>query len=256
MFYRQGSWALFLLVSQPLLHAHDAAWPEAVVSGAERLQAHASVIDASGSWRSNRQDGPGALDFLVQNAPLCIVWSKTWAGELGSSVLYRVQRVDPTTIRVGYFVFWTTERPWGDNPQTHWILPSLAIDAVYTHFMFVLPGVQAAVYGQGDIEGAMVTYREDREKLRPVSIAADDGLHRRTAIDVREAVDDEGRVLLLNEVWSHQLGGRDALKALRAGAHRRCFEQGALRPLTRSIADAFRLGSSAHPLRARPAWGF
>lgn len=223
--------------------------------GAERLEKHAS-IDSESSRRSSRQDGLGTLDSLVQSAPLCVVWSKTWAGELGSSILYRVQRVDPTTIRVGYFVFWTTERPWGDNPQTHWILPSLAIDAVYTHFMFVLPGIQAAVYGLGDIEGAMVTYREDTEKrLRPVAITADDGLHRSTSIDVRRAIDDQGRVLLLNEVWSHQLGGRNALKALKAGAQRRCFEQGALRPLTRGIAEAFRLGSSAHPLRARPAWG-
>lgn len=256
MFYRQGSWALFLLVCQPLLHVQEPAWPRALVPSAGQSEQQSAVC-AEDSASPRHGEALGALDSLVQNTPLCVIWKKTWAGELGSSILYRAKRVDPMTVRVGYFVFWTTERPWGDNPQTHWILPSLAIDAVYTHFMFVLPGLQAAIYGAGDIEGAMVTYRQDDSmRLRPVSITADDGFHRRTAIDVRGAVDAQGKVLLLNEVWSHQLGGHDAARALEAGAQRRCFEHGALRPLTRKIAEEFRLGSAERPRRARPAWAF
>jgi hypothetical protein len=196
------------------------------------------------------------LNELVRRVPICIVSTQPWAGDLGSSILYRVSPDKSKNVRVGYFAYWTTERPWGDNSLTRWLLPALAIDAFYSHLLFLFPGIQRVMYGAGDVEGVRITYRlGGPDRLIPVAITADDATHHEVSIDATDAVDDQGRIMLLNDVWSHQLGGRNALALARTGANRRCFNGESLRPLTDHVVSAFRLGSPTNPRRAGPAWG-
>lgn len=96
------------------------------------------------------------LEGLVRRRPICVVWTQSWSGDLGKSILYQVSRSGPERIIVGYFAYWTTERPWGDNSLTHWLVPAAVIDGFYSHLLFVLPGVQRLLYGPGDVEGVRV----------------------------------------------------------------------------------------------------
>lgn len=188
-------------------------------------------------------DNQEFLDGLIRRVPICIAWTQPWAGDLGTSILYRTRTRDAKNISVGYFAYWTTERPWGNNSLTHWLLPALAVDAFYSHLLFMFPGIQRFMYGAGDVEGVRISYRvDDSNQLIPLSITADDGSHREVPISLTEAVDDQGRVTLLNDVWSHQLGGHQALALVRNNAvQRRCFIGESLRPLTDRVVSAFRL---------------
>src|SRR5581483_3291576 len=50
----------------------------------------------------------------IQKLPVCVA-SRNWAaGDLGETILYRLHRVG-NRLEVGYFVYWSTERPWGQN---------------------------------------------------------------------------------------------------------------------------------------------
>jgi hypothetical protein len=70
-----------------------------------------------------------------------------------------------------------------------------------------------------------------------------------------DLVDAQGRIVLLTDVWSHQFGAHGgAAFAAHPSASLRCYEGAALRPMTREIAQAFRLGSESAPRRAKPAW--
>jgi len=170
-------------------------------------------------------------------------------------MLFHTKRVGPDRVVAGYFAYWSTERPWGKNALTRQLLPALAIDAVYSHLFFVLPGLKTMLYGPGDVEGLRVTYAVgDDHQLVPISVFADDGDHREVQLDIRDAVDEFGRVVVLTNVWSHQLGARGAVPAVRAGASEHCFTGNALQPITAETALAFRLGDVQAPLRARPAW--
>jgi hypothetical protein len=192
---------------------------------------------------------------LVRQVPICIVWTKPWAGELGRSLIFHARMVRPDRIVAGYFAYWTTERPWGDNWLTHWFLPAVAIDAFYSHLLFVLPGIQQLTYGPGDVEGLRVTFRlVGSDRLEPISVVADDGRHREVSLDVAEAVDDRGRILVFTDVWNHKLGAKGALWVARAGANQQCFSGDALQSVKRETVSAFRLGSEQDPRRARPAW--
>lgn len=256
MLRSHGHWAALFLAYRLALVADEPDWP----GSSERSSFFRSgalaraVAIASASPGSRFEISDERLDSALRKVPICVVWNKLWAGELGASILYRFKQHDPEQVEVGYFVFWSTERPWGENEQTRWVVPALLIDAFYTRTLFVLPGIQQAMYGWGDIEGARVRYRLDGNHLEPVSIVVDDTSHRETSIDVQEAVDAEGRVMLFSDVWSHQLAGRHALAAIQAGARLRCYERGTLHPLTREVASNFRLGTPNDPRRAKPAW--
>lgn len=195
------------------------------------------------------------LARLVQGGSVCVAWNRQWAGELGKPLLFHVKRVGPDRVVAGYFAYWSTERPWGKNALTRQVLPALLIDAVYSHLLFVLPGLKSMLYGPGDVEGLRVTYTLGSDhQLVPVSVFADDGTHNEVQLDVRDAVDDSGRVVVLTNVWSHQLGAKGAVSAVRAGAGVRCYTGSDLQPVTAATALAFRLGDIQVPLRARPAW--
>lgn len=194
---------------------------------------------------------------IVRALPICIASDGWSAGELGTAVLFRARR-SGRTLTVGYFVYWTTERPWGANLLSYSLLPALLIDAFYTHFLFVLPGAQRILYGPGDIEGARVVYRQsDDGRWAPASAAADDSSHASVALAPGDFVDGDGRVVLMTNVWSHQLGAAGARQF--AARHRQqvvCYGSEALLPLTADVTRTFRLGSAAQPRRAPPAWGF
>jgi hypothetical protein len=192
---------------------------------------------------------------IVRQLPVCVA-SESWsAGELGRSILYHYKR-EGRTLTVGYFVYWSTERPWGKNALSYSVLPALFIDAFYSHFFFLFPGMQRIIHGPGDIEGARVVYEQgDDGRWTPVSAVADDGFHRQVALSPEDFVDASGRVVLMTDVWSHQLGAHGA----RSFSERRqnemsCYQGDSLSPLTDEIARIFRLGSPSDPRRARPAW--
>jgi hypothetical protein len=189
---------------------------------------------------------------VVKKLPVCI--ASTWsAGELGQTVLYHAKR-EGRKLQVGYFVYWSTERPWGNNALSYTVLPALAIDAFYSHFLFMFPGAQYFIHGPGDIEGARVTYEQgDDGKWVPVSAVADNGIHQEVELVPDDFVDAQGRVLLKTHVWSHQLGAKNA-RSDHEGDAMTCFQGDSLAPMTDAIASAFRLGSPTDPRRAPPAW--
>jgi hypothetical protein len=196
---------------------------------------------------------PKSDDELIAAQPVCVASSVWSAGELGETLAYHFERRG-NRLKVGYFAFWSSERPWGMNALSLGLAPALLVDGVYSHALFVLPGVRHAMYGAGDIEGAAVEYEISGEKLVPLRAFADDETHDAVELSQAELWDAGGRVVLMSEAWSHQLGAKGAAQRLEAAADHRCFEGRALRPLTRELAKQFRLGSFAEPRRAKPAW--
>jgi len=194
-------------------------------------------------------------DARVVEQPVCVA-ARSWsAGSLGDTVLYRARRVG-NRLHVGYFVYWSEERPWGDNSLSYAVVPALAVDAVYSHFLYVFPGLKDAMYGSGDIEGVQVSYelRPDGS-LEVVSGRADDGNHQPVILSRSDLLDAKGRVVFLSDVWSHQLGARGAGSfADRSPEGLKCYERSSLRPMTELVARAFRLGNAREPLRGNPAW--
>ena len=131
-------------------------------------------------------------DAIVRSLPVCIA-AKSWsAGKLGTSVLYRYHR-EGKRLSVGYFVYWTTERPWGPNALSYSVLPALFIDAFYSHLFFMFPGAQRLLHGPGDIEGARIVYEENEDgRWLPVAGAVDDAFHREVALSPSDFVDSAG----------------------------------------------------------------
>lgn len=241
---------LFALVHRP----GEPAWPEGVDRAATLGFADMSTtrvaFAAPAPAQSLSED-----EAAIRAQPLCVASSRWSSGELGDSVLFVHERRGDELF-VGYFVYWSAERPWGDNALTYSLVPALAIDAAYSHFLFVFPGVQRLLYGAGDVEGALVVYDvAESGALEPRRAEADDGLHDRVELSPADLITDDGRVVLRTDVWSHQLGARGgAAYVAGSGAAFRCYSGASLKPLSRQVADDFRLGSATRPLRARPAW--
>ena len=200
----------------------------------------------------------GPMDAIRSLPSVCIGATRGSAGQRGASVLYRVRREGADALTVGYFVYWSTERPWGANWLTYTVLPALLVDAIYTHFLFVLPGLQRAIYGPGDVEGVRVEYRRPRADgaWTPIAATADDASHHEVGLSPDDFVADDGRLVFLGDGWSHQLaapGGRRFARA--AAAELTCYAGAALRPLDDETTRLFHLGSPSNPRRAPPAWG-
>ena len=196
-----------------------------------------------------------ADDARVVAQPVC-VGARSWsAGALGDTVLYRTRRVG-NRIAVGYFVYWSEERPWGSNVVSYTVLPALAVDLVYSHFLYVFPGIKDALYGSGDVEGVQVLYDQRPDgSLSVVSGRADDGNHGPVVLSRSDLLDSKGRVVLLTDVWSHQLGAHGGANFAESSAPElKCYAKSSLRPMTELIARAFRLGNEREPLRGNPAW--
>ncbi len=204
-------------------------------------------------WPGPLLTAPIALtadDALVRAQPVCVVNTQDSAGDIGGSVVVRHRR-EGDRLWVSYFVYWSSERPWGDKP---WWL-SLAIDAFYSHFLFILPGIRHAMYGPGDVEGVTVVYRDVGERLEIIEGYGDDEYHRRVHLDAADLTGRDNHTVLATTSWSHQLGGRGgASLAGDAAVSQRCFAGTELVPLTTDIAHRFWLGSARAPTRARYAW--
>jgi hypothetical protein len=203
------------------------------------------------------ESGPQApLGAPGGGPPAICIGTLGWsAGRLGQAALFRERRRGDTW-SIGYFVHWSTERPWGQNWLTYTVLPALLVDAVYTHFLFVLPGLQRAIFGPGDVEGVRVDLRQlDDGVWAPVGATADDGAHHEIALTPEDFVDADGRLVFLTDVWSHQLSARGGRRFAREHGERlTCYAGGALLPLDDETTRAFRLGSENNPRRAPPAW--
>ena len=196
-----------------------------------------------------------ADDARVVEQPVC-VGGRSWsAGSLGDTVLYRTRRVG-NRIAVGYFVYWSEERPWGKNVVSYTVLPALAVDGVYSHFLYIFPGLKDALYGSADVEGVQVLYEQRPDgSLEIVSGRADDGNHAQVLLSRADLLDSKGRVVLLTDVWSHQLGAHGAASfADHSAPVLKCYSKSSLQPMTELVARAFRLGNERQPLRANPAW--
>jgi len=194
-------------------------------------------------------------DARIVEQPVC-VGARSWsAGSLGETVLFHKRRIG-NRIAVGYFVYWSEERPWGDNSLSYAVLPALAVDAVYSHFLYVFPGLKDALYGAGDVEGVQILYEQRPDgSLDVVSGRADDGNHEPVLLTRSDLLDAKGRVVLLTDVWSHQLGAHGAGSlADQSRVELKCYAETSLQPMTQVVARAFRLGSEGRPLRGTPAW--
>ncbi len=232
----QAFWVVALALAGCAVPPRAAAWPTTL---AAQAVVPAADIDAA----------------RVVEQPICI-GKRSWSmGALGDTVLYRTRRVG-RKIAVGYFIYWSEERPWGSNAFSYMVLPALAMDAVYSHFLYLFPGIKDALYGPGDVEGVQVEYEERADgSLSVVRGRADDGSHTPVFLSREDLVDAKGRIVLLTDVWSHQLGSHGAARfAERTKPDLKCFERAGLQPMTEQIARAFRLGDERHPLRGTPAW--
>jgi hypothetical protein len=231
-------------------------WPDPLNAREARASLAASVQtfpSARGDAAQEESDSERD-DALVRAQPVCVA-SSAWFGKLGDSVLYVRQR-SGDELRVGYIVYFDVERPWGKNLLTYSVLPATLIDATYSHTLFVLPGLQRLMYGAGDVEGASVLYQvSPTGELAVREGLADDGTHGQVKLTRADLLGDAGHVVLMTNVWSHQLGAHGAAAHARADSKNlRCFSGASLMPLTPQVRQAFRLGSPEHPLRARPAF--
>jgi len=214
-----------------------------------------SVTPREAAWPKPAPAAEAPENASVVDQPVC-VGARSWStGTLGDTVLYRTRHIG-RKIAVGYFVYWSEERPWGSNVLSYTVVPALATDAVYSHFLWLFPGLKDALYGPGDIEGAMVEFEERPDgSLSVVGGLADDGNHAPVRLSRADLLDSKGRVVLLTDVWSHQLGAHGGARFADTPGHElKCYEKSALQPMTEKIAREFRLGSEHRPLRGTPAW--
>jgi len=231
-------------------HAESGHLAAAAAVSGHAESGHLAAAAAKGSPVEDHAD-----ELRIRRQTVC-VGSRHWsAGEVGDTILYRARRVG-NKLSVGYFVHWSTERPWGNNVLSYTFVPALATDAVYSHFMFVLPGMKDFLYGPDDIEGARVDFEQRADgSLEVIGGAAEDGTHGSVELSPRDLVDSKGRVVLVTDVWSHQLGSHDGGKfADQSEEDLHCYGMPAVRRLTEDVARAFRLGDEQKPLRGRPAW--
>jgi hypothetical protein len=186
----------------------------------------------------------------IEAQPVCIGSNTHSAGVLSDVLYYRAVTRDDGHVEVGYFAFFSEERPWGNNWMTWAVVPALAIDLVYSRTLLVAPGVQRMLYGPGDVEGVGVVYDVlPNGSLRLAEAHADDGHHAPVALTRADALSvDPSRPTFYSDVWSHQLGGRGAHGPADL-TYQRCYDASSIRPLPESVARDFHLDG----VRAPPA---
>ncbi len=209
--------------------------------GAGDLPAPAPAIDELAA---------GGDDRAIEAQPVCIGSTVHSAGELGGALLYRSTRRPDGRVEVGYYAFFSEERPWGNNWLTWSVLPALALDLVYTRGLLVGPGLQRAAYGRADVEGFRVIYTVDGAGgLRAESAVADDDRHHRADLTREDLLAaDPARITLATSTWSHHLGAR--VERLGDLVYRRCYGPGTLRPLDGEAVQRWNLDRRAWPAAA------
>jgi hypothetical protein len=185
----------------------------------------------------------------IERAPVCLGSAVESAGKLGDVLYYRAVALDDGRVAVGYFAFFSEERPWGNNWLTWSLVPALAVDLVYSRALFVGPGLQRAMYGAGDVEGVAIVYRRAPDgSLRVDEAFADDHDEETVRLSRDEVFAlDATRPTFYSDVWSHQLGARGA-RSRSELSYVRCYEgPDAIRPLPDAVARAFRVEGRADP---------
>lgn len=193
------------------------------------------------------------LQAAIEKQPVCIGSTVTSAGTLADVLYYRSTTLAGGKVAVGYFAFFSEERPWGNNWLTWSVVPALAVDLVYSRALLVAPGLQRLLYGAGDVEGVGVVYDESVDGSLRVDHAIADRDDERIVILSRDQVFalDPTRPTFYADAWSHQLGGQ-RVRSRGDLAYVRCFEQDAIRPLPAAVAREFRIDEGRDG-RAPPA---
>jgi hypothetical protein len=190
---------------------------------------------------------------LVEAQPLCIGSRVKSVGRLADSLYYTHAWLSNDELVVGYYAFYSDERPWGNNWLTWLVLPAAAIDLVYTRSLFIGPGYNQLARGKGDVEGFRVHYRVLPDgSLRIDHAVADDTAHRERRLEPADlyAVDPE-RPTLYASSWSHHLAARGARDKSDL-ASLQCFGPGSIRPLSAQLVREFHLDRRARPAAVAP----
>lgn len=184
----------------------------------------------------------------IEHQPICIGSSVHSAGERADTLYYRAVATEDGLIAVGYFVFYTEERPWGNNWLTWSFVPALAVNMVYSRAFWVAPGMQRALHGAGDIEGVSVVYRPMPDGSLSVNHAlVNDGAEHLRELSRQEVLAlNPRRPTFYSDVWSHQLGGRGA-HSLGDLVDLGCYVGDAVRPLPEDVARTFRIDEDRAP---------
>lgn len=191
------------------------------------------------------------MQATIERQPVCIGSRVASAGDLSDVLYYRAIETDDGRIAVGYYAFFSEERPWGNNWMTWSVLPALVVDMVYTRAFWVAPGLQRALYGIGDVEGVSILYRVATDGGLIVDHGlVDDGHEHARRLSREELLAlDPSRPTLYSDVWSHQLGGRGA-HSRKDLVKERCYVGDSVRPMTSDLAREFRIDDDD---RAPPA---
>ncbi len=181
---------------------------------------------------------------------MCIGSSVTSAGALDDVLYYRAAvQLEDGRIAVGYFAFWSEERPLGKQlahmerrTRAHpgpRLLPFPARRARPSALLS---------YGLGDVEGVSIVYtRQPDGTLRADEAFGDDRTERTVPISREQMFAlDEKAPTFYTDIWSHQLAGRGA-HSRRDLTYLRCYEGASIRPLPQSVSDAFRVEGRAGP---------
>ncbi len=75
-----------------------------------------------------------------------------------SSITAPWRSTKPNKIEVGYFAFFSEERPWGNNWLTWSVVPALAVDLVYSRALLGRARSAARALRGRDVEGVGVIY--------------------------------------------------------------------------------------------------
>ncbi|WP_438021002.1 hypothetical protein WMF18_18880 [Sorangium sp. So ce315] len=198
-------------------------------------------------------EAPSWLSAAIEGQSICVGSTVASAGELGDVLYYRSATGERGEVSVGYYAFFSEERPWGNNWLTWTVLPALAVDLVYTHGLLVGPGIQRFAYGKGDVEGFRIVYGVgDDGRLAVEHGVADRGDHSEVRLDRADLLSiDPERPTVYSRWWSHQLGGQGAGPGDLVS--RRCYGPGEILPLPADVALDFRLDRRAGPARVVPA---
>jgi hypothetical protein len=204
----------------------------------------AGVLPASPGPRGART----AEQTTIEQQPVCVGSTVESAGALGKVLYYRAVATRDDHVAVGYFAFYSEERPWGNNWLTWTVVPALAIDMVYSRALWMAPGLQRAIFGAGDVEGFTVVYGRAADGSLAVDHAlVDDGHEHAREMSRSEVLAlDPLRPTFYSDVWSHQLGGRGA-RSQADLVTERCFVGDAIRPLPDRVARAFRIDENRAP---------
>ena len=202
-------------------------------------------------------ESPSSLEQIaIEQREICVGSAVESSGDLADTLYYRATVMPDGKLVVGYFAFFSEERPWGNNWLTWTFVPALAVDMFYTRAMFVGPGLQRLMHGKGDVEGFRIVYEQRADGTLEVERAvADDGTHDPVLLDRADVMAlDAQRPTFYSDVWSHQLGGR-GVRDKDSLAYLRCFKPGHIRPLSDSLVHDFALAGRAPPAHVEALGG-